>query len=217
VAAELNVPAGLPVKLGTADVSSALLAAGIGPKDLLHIVGTTQVLAALTERPTPDPRRLTRLLGVGKKFVQVAFNPVGPLALDWLHQLCFREQTREEFFQRTIPQASGRPTRVSLDPPFLDGERLEIEANRAAFRDLTLATDRLDLVAAVLEALRRCQRKALADLGMGSDLARICTTGEGAETVRELLLEDAGAALTVLEDAALRGVARLFQPDPLTG
>src|SRR5262249_36101312 len=117
VAAELNVPAGLPVKLGTADVASALLAAGIGPKDLLHIVGTTQVIAALTDHPTPDPRRLIRLLGVGKRSVQLAFNPVGPLALDWLHQLCFREQTREEFFQRTVPQASGRPTRVTLDPP----------------------------------------------------------------------------------------------------
>src|SRR5204862_6586647 len=56
---------GIPVKLGTADTSSAMLAAGMGPRDLLHSVGTTQVLGVLAESPRPDPRRLTRLFGVG--------------------------------------------------------------------------------------------------------------------------------------------------------
>src|SRR5205807_1370712 len=91
IAAELDVPAGVPFKLGTADTSSAMLAAGMQPGDLLHELGTTQVLAVLTDKPVPAPQRLTRLFGVGQAFVQVTHNPVGGVALDWLHELCFRD------------------------------------------------------------------------------------------------------------------------------
>ena len=211
-AAELGVPAGIPVKLGTADTSSAMLAAGMGPGDLLHTVGTTQVVAALTDSPRPDPRRLTRPLGVGRAFLHVTHNPVGGAALGWLRELCFRDQGEQEFYERTVPAAEKHLTRVTLDPPFLGGDRLEIEAHRAAFRDLTLATDRLELLAAVLEAMRQQHRKALAALGMGEQFRRVILTGGGAEVVRRLIPEYAGAAVQVLEEGALRGVARLFQP-----
>jgi xylulokinase len=211
-AADLGVPAGLPFKLGTADTSSAMLAAGMGPGDLLHVVGTTQVLSALTDQPRPDPKRLTRQLGVGEAFIQVTHNPVGGAALDWIRELCFRDQPEEEFYDRTIPAALERQTRVTLDPPFLGGDRQEIEAHRAAFRDLTLATDRLDLLAAILEAMRRHHRHAVAALGLGTDFRRIFLTGGGAAVVRKLLPEYASAAVHTLEEGSLRGVARLFQP-----
>ena len=164
---------GLPVKLGTADTSSAMLAAGIGEGDLLHAVGTTQVLAIVTQNPRPSPERLTRQLGVGDDFIQVTHNPVGGVALDWLHGLCFRDQTATEFYARSIPEMRRRASTVCLDPPFLGGDRLEIEAHRAAFRDLTLATDRLDLLAAILEAMVQKHRDAVAALGVGGSFKRI--------------------------------------------
>jgi xylulokinase len=210
VAAELGVPGGLPVKLGTADSSMAMLAAGMRPGDLLHTAGTTQVLAVLTDRPRPDPRRLTRQLGVGDAFIEVDHNPVGGAALEWMKELCFRDQSEQEFYDRTIPEAEDHSTRVTLDPPFLGGDRLEIEAHRAAFRDLTLATDRIDLLAAVLTAMRQQHRKALEALGIGTSFRRIFLTGGGAQVVRGLIPEYAGAAVEVLEEASLRGIARLF-------
>jgi xylulokinase len=210
-AAELGVPAGLPVKLGTADTSSAVLAAGMAEGDLLHSVGTTQVLAALTSKPRPDPRRLTRLLGVGDAYVHVTHNPVGGVALDWLRDLCFRDQSAEEFYEKTVREAEQRETQVALDPPFLGGDRLEIEAHHAGFRDLTLATDRLDLLAAVLEAIRVQHRKALAALGMGEQFRRVILTGGGAEVVNRLIPEYRTGAVEFLEEGSLRGVARLFR------
>src|SRR5262249_57867139 len=137
VGGELGVPPGVLGRLGTGDTSSAILAAGMGPGDLMHEVGTTQVLAALVDRPAPDPRRLVRELGVGDAFLHVTHNPVGGASLDWLYRLCFRDQSEEDFFAKTVPEALGRETRVSLDPPYLGGDRLEIGAHRAAFRDLT--------------------------------------------------------------------------------
>jgi xylulokinase len=98
VASELGVPAGVPVKIGTADTSCAMLAARLKPGELLHEVGTTQVLAALVSQPKPGPRRLTRLLGVGEAFVHVTHNPVGGAALEWIHNLCFRDQSAVDFY-----------------------------------------------------------------------------------------------------------------------
>jgi xylulokinase len=209
-ASALGIKPGIPVKLGTADTSSAILAAGMERGDLLHVVGTTQVVAALTDQPRPDPRRLTRRLGVGKSFIQVAHNPVGGAALSWLHGLCFRDLSEQEFYSQAVPEAEQRPPRVELDPPFLGGDRLEIEARRAAFQKLTLAVDRLDLLAAVLEAMRAGHRKAVEDLGMGTDFRRIFLTGGAAAVVRQLIPEYASASIHYLEEGSLRGVARLF-------
>jgi xylulokinase len=218
VAAELGVPAGVPLKLGLTDTSSAMAAAGMVPGDLLHIVGTTQVVVGLTDRPVPGPRVVTRRHGTGPLFIQAAHNPVGGVALDWLRDLCFRDQSTEEFYRQTIPLARQRQTRVTLDPAYLGGDRLEIEAHRAAFRDLTLATDRIDLLAAVLDAMVRCHRRALLELGLptplgtGQDRGRIFMTGGAAAVVRELIPEYEGRAIAMIDEGALRGVARLFDP-----
>jgi xylulokinase len=214
LAAELGVPAGVCVKLGTADTSSAMLAAGMGPNDLLHVVGTTQVLAAFAPHPQPSPQHLTRQLGVGEDFIHVTHNPVGGAALDWIRELCFQDLSAAEFYERAIPEALTRQTRITLDPPFLGGDRLEIEAHRAAFRDLTLAIDRLDLLAALLQAMQRRHREALTALGLGDRFERIFLTGGGADVVRRLLPEYSGTNVFPLEEGSLRGVARLFQPGP---
>jgi xylulokinase len=209
-AGDLGLPAGLPVKLGTADTSSAMLAAKMQPGDLLHVVGTTQVLAALTDHPRPGPMRLTRQLGVGDSFIHVTHNPVGGGALRWLHDLCFRDQGEREFYERTVPLAATRETETVLDPPFLGGDRLEIEARRAAFRELTLATDRLDLLAALLRALRQGHEGAVQALGLGDRFRRVFLTGGGAEVVRPLIAAYATTPVHTLEEGSLRGVARLF-------
>jgi xylulokinase len=212
-AAEMGLPAGLPVKLGTADTSSAILAAGMDKGDLLHEVGTTQVLAALTDSPVPDARRLTRLLGVGSAFVHVTHNPVGGGALDWLRHLCFRDVPENDYYHRLMEEALARPTEVVLDPPFLGGDRLEIEAHRAAFRELTLSTDHLDLLAALLAAMRTQHRQALAALGQGDRFRRVFLTGGGADVVHRLIPAYAGSAVHSLTEASLCGVARLWDEE----
>jgi sugar (pentulose or hexulose) kinase len=205
-----EVPAGVPVKLGTADTSCAMLAAGMGLRDLLHVVGTTQVLAVHVESPKPALNRLTRQLGVGEGFISVTHNPVGGVALDWLHQLCFRDQSPGEFYDQTVPAAMERGTPVVLDPAFLGGDRLEIEPRRAAFRELGLATDRLDLLAALLNAMRTHHRAAVAALGEERSYERVFLTGGGADVVHRLIPEYRTMQVVRLEEASLKGVARLF-------
>jgi xylulokinase len=215
-AAALGLPAGLPVKLGTADTSSAILVAGMGPDDLLHVVGTTQVLAVLTDRPVPDAQRLTRRLGVGPAFVHVTHNPVGGAALDWLRELCFGDLSEEDFYGREVEEALKRDSDVRLDPPFLGGDRLEVEERRAAFRGLTLSTDRVDLLAALLGGMRRQHERARGALGRAEPFRRVFLTGGGADVVRRLIPSYAGAAVHELEEGSLCGVARLWDGGPVT-
>jgi xylulokinase len=210
IANELGVPSGIAVKLGIGDLASAMLAARMEPGDLLHVVGATQALAALTDRPASAPRRWTRRLGVSPRFMHVTHNPVGIEALAWLRTLCFREQSEDEFYGSTIPRARERMPRVSLDPPFLAGDCLEIEACRAAIRDLELTTDRLDLLAAVLGAMIKRHRETVENLGVGASFRRIFLAGAGAERVPRILPDYETATIETLSDGALRGVARLF-------
>jgi xylulokinase len=193
VAAELSVPAGIPCKIGSAENTGLMLAAHMKPGDLLHESSDMQVLTVMTEKPSPAPERLTRLLGVGDSFVHTTYNPVGPAALDWLHQLCFREQSKEEFVAKTMTAALGCTTRITLDPPYLTGNPLDIEAQRAAFRDLELTTDRLDLLAALLQTMIRRQREASAALG--TPIKRIFFRGDNVEIWRRLLAEYKDARL----------------------
>jgi xylulokinase len=187
VAAELGVPGGIPCKIGSAANTGIMLAANMEPGDLLHESGDMQVLTVMTDKPVPAPERLTRLFGVGNSFVHTTYNPVGPTALDWLHQLCFREQSRDEFFAKTISAALGRSKRITLDPPYLAGNPLDIEAQRAAFRDLELTTDRLDLLAALLQTMIRRQRDAVAALD--TPIKRVVFSGDNIEIWRRLLPE----------------------------
>ncbi len=210
IAQQLNLPPGIPVKLGTADTSSALLAARIEVGDLLHVVGTTQVLAVRTAQPRPAADHLTRLLGVGDGYVHVAHNPVGGVALEWMHQLCFHDQSTAEFYAQSIPAAIARQTDVLLDPPYLGGDRLQIEERRAAFRELTIAHERLDLLAAVLAAMRSHHAQATAVVADGQTFRRIVLTGGGAAIARQVIYDRETRAVEMIEEASLRGVARLF-------
>lgn len=207
---DLGVPAGLPVKLGVPDTSSAILLVNMTEDDLMHVVGTTQVVATLVNNPQPNERLLTRLLGAGGKFLQVAHNPVGGVALDWIRRLCFRDQDEDDFYEKTVPQAVQHETRVSFDPPYLGGDRVQIEAVYAGYRDLSLTTQRLDLLAALLRAMLTEHRNALHILKKGTPFQRLFLTGGAADIVRKLIPEYEKTEVHQFEEGSLKGIARLF-------
>lgn len=215
VATAWGVRPGIPVRLGTIDTSSAILAAGMTSGDLMHAVGTTQVLAVLTAAPAPSPDRLTRLHGVGPLYVQAAHNPVGGIGLEWMHGLCFRDQPAAEFYGATVGSAAraGAGT-VRLSPPYLGGDRLEIEPRDAGFTGLSPGTTRDEMLAAVLAAMRAGHEAAAAAIGWAGPGPgrRVFLTGGGCEVVARLLPGYGGPDVHRLGEGSLLGIARLFGP-----
>src|SRR5262249_7401624 len=106
------------------------------------------------------------------------------------------------------PAAKARSSEVVLDPPFLGGDRLEIEARRAAFHHLTLASDRLDLLATLLQTMHQKHHEALAALGMGDRFQRVFRRGGGAKIIQQLIPEYAVTAVQLWKEPSWRGVAR---------
>ena len=210
VAAELGVPPGISVKVGFADIASIMLALDMKPGDLLHVEGNTQLLAMMVDAPRPGPRRFTRQLGVGDKFIYLTHNPMSGVALDWIKDLCFRDQSQEEFFTRTIAEARERKTRIHLDPPCLAGAPMEIEARRGALRDLELTGDRLDVLAGLLSTLTFRHQEALAALDQTGPVRRVFLTGAGARRITPLLPAYQNAEVQEFENGSLFGIAQLF-------
>ena len=210
VATDLGVPAGLPLKLGTDPISLLTRAAGMKPGDLMHDLGDPQRLIVKVEKPRADGRRLITRCGLGDGCLETAFNPIGPGALRWIRELCFRDQSSEEFRQSTIPEALERETRVAFDPPFLAGDSLGISATRAAFHDLTMATDRMDLLASLLTEMRRRHDIAVNALKRDGPIQRVLEYGTDAELLTGLLPYGEGANIARVVAEPLTAIVHLF-------
>lgn len=208
VAVELGVPPGVPVKLGIDPLSNVVRAAALKPGEVLHQLGATDLLATVVSTASPDPRRLTQPNELGG--LHLTYNPLGVNALDWLHQLCYRDLSREQFLGAELDEALRRQTRVGLEPPHLGGDELEIEAHRASFRDLTQSTERRDLFAALLRELRRQHQRAQTALGLTSPPQRVVLVGGTADLIRRLIPEYESIPIDVISDGSWRGVAALF-------
>ncbi|MER3416583.1 MAG: hypothetical protein C4297_10275 [Gemmataceae bacterium] len=232
-ARHLGTEPGVPVKLGLPDTSSAWLAVDLRADEMLHVVGTTQVMAVHAAALRPAPNRLTRWLGTQDRLIWVVHNPVGGAALEWIRQLCFSEIAAEQFYGEVLSEALQRKTDVRLDPPYLGGDRLEIEPRYAGLQGLTLATDRWDLLAALLDAIRRHHLAALEALEVAWDsrhipadcseralspsssvprmLRQVYLTGGGADVVRRIIPGYDTPRVRRIEEASLRGTGALFR------
>jgi sugar (pentulose or hexulose) kinase len=210
-ASDLGLPPGLPVKLGTDEIASVALAANLAPGDLLDMAGPgSNLLVARADRPWPDRDRWTRLLGVGDAMLYVSEDPTPLRALDWVRQLCFREQSESTFWQESLAEAQKRSTRVALEPAYLCDDAWEIETHRAAFRDLTLKSDRIDLLAAALRAICTQYARARSNVGIDGTPRRLFLVDQDVELFERLVPDCTQSKKTSLQNAALRGIAKLF-------
>jgi xylulokinase len=210
VAHELGVPAGLPLKLGADPNSLSMHAAGMAAGLLFHDVADPQRLTVRVDQPHADGRRLVHRFGVGAGYIETAFNPIGPGAIEWIRKLCFRDQSEEEFRLQTIPEALASTTRVAFDPPYLTGDILGIVAGRAAFRDLTTGADRMDLLAAMLTEMRSQHERAAGLLGWNRLAGRVFVRGSDAEFVLGLLKYEKGLNFRFVQQTPLTAIASLF-------
>jgi xylulokinase len=152
-AAAFGLRAGTPVLAGMVDTSAAFLLTDRRAGQLFNVCGSTDVLAVICDKARPHPRLLTRAYGIGRKWISAATIAAAGSALAWMHAQFFGELSDAEFHQLTT-RLSGRhlesPVRFE---PYLAGERASVEQKTAAFSNLTLATTREQMLAAVIESL----------------------------------------------------------------
>jgi gluconokinase len=162
IAAEIGLPAGLPIIAGSSDGGLANLGAGVvEPGQAVVTVGTSGAVRRVVERPWLDPAERTwcYVLTEGRWFAGGAINN-GGLALRWVRERLYGEFDKDAAYARLYADAAAVPPGAEglLLLPYFAGERSphwnpEV---RALIHGLGLEHTRAHLARAVLEGIAFC-------------------------------------------------------------
>ena len=205
-----------------------MLLTGAKPGQLLNVCGSTDVLGLCTDRPRPHEKVLTRALGVGDRWMSICTLAAAASAIYWVKRELFADWSNDRFVKEVrklglrpdsrAGQRARRGGRINTDAgvtfdPYLAGERTSIEQRRGAFTGLTLATTRLDMLAAVIESLVHASaaRLSLLDTGDARILRTVVVSGGAQDRLDELFHRDWPGRWTFRaeDEATLRGVGKL--------
>jgi len=203
-AAELGLPAGIPVAAGAGDTAAAALGSGIGPGDVQLTVGTgAQVIRPLVA-PASRAEAGVNLYrsATPDGWYQMGATISAGLSLNWVREVM--NATWEELYASTGPPGQG-----PIFVPHLSGERTPYSdpALRGSWTALSLADDRASLLRSALEGTAFAIRDALdALLGdQGPACLRLAGGGTLAAGWRQLLADVLGLPLYAVDVPAASG------------
>jgi len=163
VAAEIGLPLGTPVVAGVPDLHSSPAGSGALDDYSAHLGLSTHgwIGAQLPTKKTDIAHQVLSVPGTCGRYVVVNSQEVGASALKWLRENIFGPDdklgdTEVEFDQLTELAATAAPGSGGvLFTPWLAGERSPVfdPTARGGFHNLSLTTNRADLVRAVLEGV----------------------------------------------------------------
>lgn len=190
-AAATGLPEGLPVSVGTLDLSAMIVGMGMEkPGDTMMILGTTAVVNILRDEVTPNARPVgaTAFHANGKTLTRILAPTTGAAAFDWfcaLHPQTLGGETPAEIAGKLNALAQDVPAGANgvTFLPYLNGERAPFVAPDAtgAFFGLRSTSTKADMGRAVMEgaafSLRDCYVSECGELPSGT----IRLTGGGAK------------------------------------
>ncbi|GAB2833544.1 FGGY family carbohydrate kinase [Streptomyces daliensis] len=214
VAAELGLPAGLPVSAGPFDIPACGFGSGlaeVGEGNL--IIGTTLASQVLTDDPAPqvsdDPAGMLLATPYEGRYLRVMPAMIGTAGLDWLLKLLGVRIQELDALLAQSPYGAGGVTAL----PFLSasGERAPFVDARARGRldGLSPTTGRADLVRALCESVAYSARHCMETLGV-SRAVTACGGGARSGEWARIFAGVLGTDLHVTDDAVgIRGAAQV--------
>ena len=206
-AAELGLPAGIPVAAGAGDTAAAALGSGLGPGDVQLTVGTgAQVIRPLTA-PVSRAEAGVNLYrsATPDGWYHMGATISAGLSLNWVREVM--NATWEELYASADPKSP--PDQGPIFVPHLSGERTPYcdPALRGSWTGLSLADDRASLLRAALEGAAFAIRDAL-DALLGEHrppYLRLAGGGTLAAGWRQLLADVLGLPLYAVDVPAASG------------
>ncbi len=191
VADELGLPRDAVVLCGGNDAILAGLSAGINePGQVIDIAGTCEIAAVCLDHPVGSPHYNIRCHVLPHRWLTFFVLNTGGKALEWFHSVFCRDISKDEFYQTFIPQTiadylsragphdEGLPDYV----PYLQGSRYSLKNLTAGFSNVTLETDRQQMLLGLLRGNLRYLGSHLEEVSQFLALQRpIITTGGGAK------------------------------------
>jgi xylulokinase len=198
VAAELGLPAGLPVALGGID--GAMSSVGVGairPGDAFDVSGTSEMIAVCLPRPLFSPQLLARWHVVPEVWVLIGAVSTSGAAFRWFRDQLYPgvenegvgyngvgdDAARYDAMTREAEQSPPGANGVTFLPHMM-GERAPIwDPNaRGVFFGLTLSTTRGDMIRAIMEGAAYAMRQLIEIMQVhsGVPVRRVVTVGGAA-------------------------------------
>jgi sugar (pentulose or hexulose) kinase len=213
IAAQLGLPAGIPVALGATDIVAGCVGAGaVASGHAVTILGTSANSSIVTAEPEFEPREIGIMAAAPLgRWVRTMVNTSGTMTLDWAAQMFTGGDVGAMFALAETADLSDVPVLLpylagaGVVSPFVDAHA------RGAFLGLRASHGRAELCRAVVEGLAFAVADCYAC--MPSRVTRITATGGAARS--DMLLQaiaDASGALTIRpagEEFGARGAALL--------
>lgn len=151
----LGVKHEIKVWMGTQDVSAAQVGAGnTCSGDLLITSGSSEMLSLLNANPKPCTEYYTRRAACPGLWQLFAIG-IGGFALEWFHNVFCSEMTEKDFYESYFPSVLLKNNKVDVEfMPYLAGDRHSMEIKHGSFVNLTLGTNRDDMLLAVIYGLQ---------------------------------------------------------------
>lgn len=181
VAADLGLPAGLPVLVGAGDYPMALLGSGVTRPGMgSDVTGTSAIITLMYEQPVLDPD-VSNVIAANGVWGAMTLIDAGGDAVRWARR-AFHEN------QRSYAEVAADAARAEAGAnglfflPYLSGERVGFRNARAQFFGLKAEHGLPDLHRAILEGVAFAVRLKLDVLKGGSRPERIVAASGGARS-----------------------------------
>lgn len=203
-AAQLGLPAGVPVVLAPYDVASTAIGVGATePGQACTILGTTLCTEVVRDRvdTSGEPGGLTVALDTGTDVLRAFPTLAGTEVLDWASALFGLGHPRDlaTLAAQAEPGAGGLLFLPYLSPageraPFLNPHA------RGTFWGMSLEHGRPQFARAVFEGLTMVIRDCLAATGANATELRVCGGGAGSPMWRQLIADVVGVPVVTTAD-----------------
>jgi erythritol kinase (D-erythritol 1-phosphate-forming) len=203
-AAQLGLPAGVPVVLAPYDVASTAIGVGAtDPGQACTILGTTLCTEVVRDRvdTSGEPGGLTVALDTGTDVLRAFPTLAGTEVLDWASALLGLDHPRDlaTLAEQAEPGAGGLLFLPYLSPageraPFLNPHA------RGTFWGMSLEHGRAEFARAVFEGLTMVIRDCVAATGANATELRVCGGGAGSPMWRQLIADVVGVPVVTTTD-----------------
>jgi sugar (pentulose or hexulose) kinase len=156
-AARLGLKSGIPVAVGTNDMAAAQV--GAGNKEagrIMNTAGSSDMVSILTDKPIVNPNYYLRNAAMPGLW-QIYATTAGGFAIDWFYSQFCLDMNKDYFYHEFIENSLNEwkeDGEVVFDP-YLTGDRQSLDKKTGAWRGLTLAATREEMLAAMLKSMNR--------------------------------------------------------------